>query len=88
MKNLRSILISSFTLVVSNYLSAQHILHTTDTAFRYCFSKEGEKITGRFIGDTMRLGTRAYHNSFVIYAGADSVIVSQDRSRKLEDQHT
>lgn len=69
-------------------LNAQYTLHTTDTTFKYKFSNEIEKKVLRFTNDTIRINTNAYQNSFIVYGNNDSIVVTQDKTRKLEDQHT
>ncbi len=80
--------LSLIAVVSSISLNAQYNLHTKDTIFRYRLSSSIDKQIRSFRSDTMRIGTNAYQNSFIIYGDSDSIIVSHDKLRKLEDQHT
>jgi len=77
-------------MIVISFVKAQvqkeFHLTTTDSVVSYRFKKDGQKMTRRFDVDTMRLGTSAYHQSFIIYGTSDSVVISHDPARKLEDQ--
>ena len=88
MKNIRLYTFCLVAIICSLNLNAQYNLNTKDTTFQYRLSSIPERRTRSFQSDTMRIGTNAYQNSFIIYGDSDSVVVSHDKSRKLEDQHT
>jgi len=88
MKDITSGTLLALLLHVSVSLCAQQNLKVRDTFFTWRMSHSSIKNVEKFNADTIRIRSLAYTSSFIIYGETDSMVISHDRSRKMEDQFT